>query len=542
MRIPRVSRRVLAVAAVAAVATAGTAIAVTVGTAADAGVVSLQASDATLSSTLDQLMTDPRLVGATLGLQVLDPSTTPPTVIYSHSADQRVIPASNEKLMTSAAALEVLGTGYKFHTVASYTGTKSGKTVSGSLYLHGQGDPTLTYAQFDSIAKSVAAAGITKVKGSLVGDDSWFDHVPLGLDWSWQDETFFDTAPISALTIAADSKYDTGSLAIASKPGTATGKAAVLTVSPANSVVTIVNHTTTGAAGSANTVTATRAHGTNTVTVTGSAPLKATTAGTALVSVLNPTQVATAVFRDALKRHGVTVTGSTTTGTTPTTAHKIIDHASIPLSQLLPSFLKLSNNGHAELLTKAMGRAKTPGSAGSWTTGLAASKAALTALGVNTSVISMGDGSGLTRRDWLTTAQVATLLAKAQARPWFATWYAALPIAGDPDPMIGGTLANRMKGTPAAENLHGKTGTMTGVNALSGYVTDESGRKLIFSSVANNALSSVADILDSVGVAIASSGGSSVSPLSLQKIKRPAPKVVTRGGEEVECSWVPNAC
>jgi D-alanyl-D-alanine carboxypeptidase/D-alanyl-D-alanine-endopeptidase (penicillin-binding protein 4) len=536
MRIPRVSRPILAALAITAVAAAGTAIAVVGTTSASAGTI----TDTALSSTLDQLVADSRLSGATLGLQVLDAATG--SVVYSHDAGQRLIPGSNEKLMTSAAALEVLGTGYKFHTVATYSGTKSGKTVTGNVYLHGQGDPTLTYAQFDSLATSVANAGITKFTGSLVADDSWFDHVPLGLDWSWQDETYADTAPISALTAAADANFDTGSLAISSKPGSATGKAAVLTISPANSVVTIVNHTTTGAAGTANTVTATRAHATNTVTVSGSAPLKATTAGTALVSVLNPTQVAIAVFRDALKRHGVTVTGSTTTGTTPSGTHTIVDHASIPLSQLLTPFLKLSNNGHAELLTKAMGRAKTPGSAGSWTTGLAAAKTALTALGVNTSVISMGDGSGLTRRDWLTTSQIATLLTAAQTRPWFTTWYTALPIAGDPAPLVGGTLASRMKGTPAAENVHAKTGTMTSVNALSGYVTDLSGRKLIFSGVANNALSSVADILDSAAVAMASSGGPAASQLSVRKLARPAPHVVTRDGEEVECSWVPNAC
>jgi len=263
--------------------------------------------------------------------------------------------------MTSAAALEVLGPGYKFHTVAAYSGTRSGKTVSGNLYLRGQGDPTMTYARYDALAAAVAKAGITRFAGGLVADDSWFDHVPLGLDWSWQDETFADTAPISALTVAADANFDTGSVAVRSKPGSAVGKAATLTLVPANSVVKIVNHAVTGAAGSADTVTAARAHGTNTITVSGSSPLKAGDAGTALVSVLDPTQLAVAVFRDALKRHGVTVVGATTTGKSPSGTRTIVDHASIPLSQLLPPFLKLSNNGHAELLTKAMGRAKSPG-------------------------------------------------------------------------------------------------------------------------------------------------------------------------------------
>jgi D-alanyl-D-alanine carboxypeptidase/D-alanyl-D-alanine-endopeptidase (penicillin-binding protein 4) len=534
----RLSRRTLAVAAVTAVTAAGTAFALSAVDAASADT----ASDAALVATLDQVLADPRLAASTTGMQVRDAATG--TVIYSHNADQRVIPASNEKLMTSAAALEVLGTGYRFHTVARYSGKRSGSTVTGNLYLHGQGDPTMTYAQFDALAAAVAKAGVKKFTGTLVADDSWFDHVPLGLDWSWQDETYFDNAPISALTVAADANYDTGALSIADKPGPAAAKAGVLTVTPANSAVTIVNHTVTGKQGSADTVTATRAHGSNTITVSGSTPLKPTAAHTTLVAVQDPTKLAIGVFRDALKRHGVTITGATTTGTTPTSATTLTDHASITLGQLLPSFLKLSNNGHAELLTKAMGRARTPGSAGGWTTGLAASTGALKQLGVDTSKISMGDGSGLSRRDWLTTGQIAALLNAAQTRPWFATWYAALPIAGDPNPMIGGTLRSRMVGTPAAENLHGKTGTLTGVNSLSGYVKDEAGRTLVFSSVSNSAPSSVADILDRAAVALASSDATQSATLMQRRLNSTEvkPHVVTRNGEEVECSWVPNAC
>jgi serine-type D-Ala-D-Ala carboxypeptidase/endopeptidase (penicillin-binding protein 4) len=534
----RLSRRTLAIVAVTAVAAAGAAFALSAVNAASADTT----SDAALVATLDQVFSDPRLDGSTTGMQVRDGVTG--TVVYSHNSDQRVIPASNEKLMTSAAALEVLGTGYKFHTVARYSGKRSGTTVTGNIYLHGQGDPTMTYAQYDALAAAVAKVGVKKFTGTLVADDSWFDHVPLGLDWSWQDETYFDNAPISALTVAADANYDTGALSIADKPGTAAGKAGVLTVTPANSVVTIVNHTVTGKQGSADTVTATRAHGSNTITVSGSTPLKPTAAHTTLTAVQDPTKLAAGVFRDALKRHGVTVTGATTTGTLPGTTTALTDHASITLGQILPSFLKLSNNGHAELLTKAMGRARTPGSAGSWSTGLAASTAALKQLGVDTSKISMGDGSGLSRRDWLTTSQIAALLTAAQARPWFATWFAALPIAGDPNPMVGGTLRSRMVGTPAAENLHGKTGTLTGVNSLSGYVKDQSGRLLVFSSVSNSAPASVADILDRAAVALAGSGATQSATLMQRRLNSTEvkPHVVTRKGEEVECSWVPNAC
>ncbi|HEX8343585.1 MAG TPA: D-alanyl-D-alanine carboxypeptidase/D-alanyl-D-alanine-endopeptidase [Actinoplanes sp.] len=496
------------------------------------------ASDAALVATLDQLFTDSRLNGALATMHVRDGATG--AVVYSRGADQRVIPASNEKLMTSAAALEVLGPGYRFHTKVLYTGSKTGKTVTGSLYVQGQGDPTMTAARYDALAAAVAAAGITKVNGRLVGDDTWFDKVPLGLDWSWQDETYADNAAISALTVASTADFDTGSVAVQSRPGSATGKPATLTLVPANTAVKVVNKTTTGAAGSADTVTATRAHGTNTVTVTGSSPLNATASGVDLVAVQNPTVLAVDVFRAALKKHGVTVVGANASWAAPATHKVVVDQTSIPLSQLLTPFLKLSNNGHAELLMKAMGRAKSPAVAGSWPTGLSAANAALAGLGVDTAVIRMGDGSGLSRRNWLTTRQIANLLYAAQSRPWFATWYAALPIAGNPARLVGGTLASRMTGTPAANNLHGKTGTLSSVNALSGYVNDTTGRRLVFSALSNNALVNVSGVLDSAGVALASSGSAGAG-LTARRLAPVTPHIVTRDGADIECSWV-KAC
>jgi D-alanyl-D-alanine carboxypeptidase/D-alanyl-D-alanine-endopeptidase (penicillin-binding protein 4) len=506
-----------------------------------AGPVSRAASsadDAALTAVLNQIFADARFSGATAAVQVRDGATG--AVVYARGADQRVIPASNEKLMTSAAALELLGTGYQFHTTASYSGTKSGTAVKGNLYLKGQGDPTATGAVYDQIATAVAKAGIRTVTGNLVADDSWFDRTQLGLDWSWEDETYASTAGISALTIASTADFDTGSVAVQSRPGAAAGKPGVLAVVPATSYVTIVNHTVTGKAGSAESVSAVRVHGTNTITVSGSVPLKAARVGVDLVSVQDPTLLTASVFRDALAKRGVKVNGKIVVAGSPSGTKKIVDHPSITLGALLIPFLKLSNNGHAELLTKAMGRRSSGRGTGSWSAGLAEAAAALGRMGVNSAAIRMGDGSGLSRRDWLTTEQVAGLLQAAQAKPWFTTWYNALPIAAHPDRLIGGTLTGRMGGTPAALNLHGKTGTLTGVNALSGYVNDRSGRRLVFSIVSNNALASVADLLDKAAVALAGSGAGAAG-LSARELPPIARQVVTRDGEDVECSWM-RAC
>lgn len=543
MRMSQLARPAGAVAAALTLATVAAGGPLGVATAAPpvAGPAAAAASadDATLVKTLDGLLTRASLAGSTTSMQVRDGATG--AVVYSRNADQRVMPASNQKLLTSAAAMEVLGPNYRFHTRVVYTGTKTGRTVAGNVYLKGQGDPTLTFGEFDKLATAVANAGITKFTGSLVADDTWFDRTPLGLDWSWNDESYAFAAPISALTVAATGEFDTGSVAVRTGPGATAGTPGKVGLTPPNSNVKVVNRTVTGPATAKDSVTAFREHGTNTVTVVGTVPLRGAV-GLDLVSVQSPALLAASVFRDALKRHGVTVVAPAIgVGAAPATAKQVVDRPSMPLSQLLTPFLKLSNNGHAELLTKAMGRARTPNAPGSWDTGLAAAGTALTGLGVDLNVVRMGDGSGVTRRDQLTTRQLTNLLQAAQRRPWFATWYAALPIAGAPGRLVGGTLANRMTGTAAALNLHGKTGTMTGVNALSGYVNDTTGRRLVFSMVSNNAMSDVHLLLDEAAAELAASGSGAGAATARRQV-RDAPRVpvraVTREGSDVECSWV----
>jgi D-alanyl-D-alanine carboxypeptidase/D-alanyl-D-alanine-endopeptidase (penicillin-binding protein 4) len=238
------------------------------------------------------------------------------------------------------------------------------------------------------------------------------------------------------------------------------------------------------------------------------------------------------LFRADLAAHGVAVLGPTGYRATPGGARTVASRTSIPLSQLLTPFLKLSNNLHAETLVKAAGR-KVSG-AGSWPAGLAALAADLGKYGLNSQQLSMVDGSGLSRQDYVSADQISTLLVAARQQPWFGTWYDALPVAGVSDRMVGGTLRGRMVGTPAANNMHAKTGSMTGVSALSGYVTAADGEKLVFSMVENNFLpDSVTSIEDAVGVRLAEyDGAADVShPSAVEQVRSNNPK------SRLECSW-----
>ncbi len=434
-------------------------------------------AQASLAGELDRILADRALDGATIAVDVRDAATG--AVLYQRNPGLRVLPASNQKLLTAAAALEILGPGHRFRT--------SVLTAGDTLYLVGGGDPTMTHQRYDQLAAAVAKAAKRR-SARLVADDSWFDRVPLGRDWSWEDEPYGYTAPISALTFAANTRYDTAAVEIRYR-GVA-GRRPEVRVWPPTAGVRVANRAVTR--GSADNVDAVRVHGTANVTVSGS--IGAGRSGTALVSVPDPAATAAGIFRAALRRHGMTVVGRTGKGVVPKNARNLAALASPPLTEILRPFLKLSNNGHAEILIKTL----APVRPGSWPAGLTAATAALGRLGVDTRLLTMSDGSGLSRRNWVTVRQVTTLLRAVRGRSWFPAYQAALPVAGDPDPMVGGTLANRMRGTVAAGRVRAKTGTLTGVNALSGYTGG-----VVFSIIVNGSAGSATAIVDKVATAVA---------------------------------------
>ncbi|MGW6278116.1 D-alanyl-D-alanine carboxypeptidase/D-alanyl-D-alanine endopeptidase [Kribbella sp. NPDC055071] len=492
--LPRVSRRGLIAAATAVAVVVGGVVTLSTGGAAEA-----QTQASTLPETLDGLLNDSRYVGSQVGLVVRDATTG--ETLYDHNGGDREVPASNVKFFTSTAAMHVLGPTFTFHTdVLSANPVESG-TIHGNLYLKGYGDPTTVQSDYASLAKQLATAGVTHVDGDLVADDSYFDSVRLGDSWGWDDEPAYYAAQISALTLAPDADFDTGTAIVETRPGATAGAPVALTMVPANSTLKLVNTATTGSAGSAKTLSVQRDHGSNVVRVTGSVPLGAAVTQS-LTTVWEPELYAADVFRKALAAVGITVSGKICHATTPALAKQLARDESMPLGDLLIPFLKKSNNIHAETLVKTMGVVAK--NSGTWAAGLGVIADYAKSQGVDTSTIRISDGSGLTRKDNLTGNAITNLLIAAQQEPWFQQWYNALPIAGNPAPLIGGTLATRMQNTPAANNLHGKTGSLTGASALSGYVTTKDGRKLVFSMLSNNYITSPRSIEDAVGVTLAS--------------------------------------
>ncbi|MFJ8956055.1 D-alanyl-D-alanine carboxypeptidase/D-alanyl-D-alanine-endopeptidase [Streptomyces sp. NPDC102381] len=496
------------------------------------GAAGADSSPSGLPEAIDTILGDARMEGGAASVVVADAKTG--ETLYQHNPTGRLMPASNTKLATSTAAMGVLGPDYRFGTDVLAGGRVRSGVLDGDLYLRGTGDPTTLAADYDKLAADVAAAGVKRVSGRLVADDTRFDDHRIGDTWGGDDESSYYAAQISALSVAPDTDYDTGTVIVEVKPGAKAGDKPAVSVTPKNRYVHIDMQAATVGAGGDDTVAVERRHGTNTIAVSGTVPVGGDTTKE-WVTVWEPTGYAASVFRDALAAHGVKVGGSTKLGrATPAGAKRLAAHESMPLKDLLIPFMKLSNNMHAESLTKAMGY-KATGKPGSWGDGIDAVADYLKGAGVDATKLRQVDGSGLSRKDNFAARQLADLLLSVQDEPWYADWYKSLPVACDPDRFVGGTLRSRMCDTPAALNARGKTGSLTGASALSGYVKDADGRLLVYSVVQNNYLvDSVKPLEDAIVVTLAKSTAKEATA-AVPKSTRAVPAAERDG--DLECSW-----
>ncbi|HET6651066.1 MAG TPA: D-alanyl-D-alanine carboxypeptidase/D-alanyl-D-alanine-endopeptidase [Nocardioides sp.] len=487
-----------------------------------------------LGAAIDTILADPRFQGSMVSVAVRDAGTGEP--LYERDVDRRLNPASNMKLFSSAAAMDALGPDYRFGTDLLADGVVRGGNLKSDLYLRGGGDPTLLADDYRELARQLAAAGVDRVEGDVVADDSFFDDVPLATAWSWDDEPFYYSAVTSALTVAPDTDYDSGTVIVRTQPGGAAGDQPVVSLQPQTDAVRVDNRATTGPAGSGTDLTVEREHASDRVVVTGSIAADAST-NSEWVTVPEPTAYAGDVLARALDAEGIRLSGRVEQGRTPQGARVLASHQSMSLQELLTPFMKLSNNMHAEALVKTMGREAT--GTGSWGAGLDVVRAYAQRVGVDTSSLRISDGSGLSRFDLLSADHIADLLTAVRAEPWFQAWFGALPVAGNPDRFTGGTLRSRMRNTPAADNLHGKTGSMTSVTALSGYVTNADGRELVFSMVSNNFLQSPRSAEDALGVTLASWSEDDAEAPTVSS--RSLGRSTDYGPADLECSWA-KAC
>ncbi len=419
-----------------------------------------------LAPTLDKILNASALKGGVTGAIVC--RVRDGKVLYAHDADLRLLPASNRKLFTSAAALELLGSDFRVHTdiLAAARPDVSG-TITGDVYLRGGGDGLLSPADLDAMAGTLASAGVKRINGGIIGDGTRFAGEPYGFGWEWDDFSDEEFPQISALEV------NEGVLEVHAVPGHAPGDPVSVSLDPPTDYVPLTITAQTAAKDAADTCTVSKTWDKNEFVIAGTLPLGRTL--TQKVPVQDPPLLAATLLKAALIRHGITVTGKAALGKTLPNAALLASHPSLPLSEYIVRMNKPSDNLLAESLVRLLD------SAGTYDAGHRRETPFFAGLGVNTSAIALVDGCGVGRRNFVTARSIGQLLLGMHREKNWPLYYASLPIAG-----VDGTLKGRMIGTPAQNNVHAKTGTLSQARALSGYVTGRSGRLYVFSLLMNN--------------------------------------------------------
>ncbi|MCQ6274954.1 D-alanyl-D-alanine carboxypeptidase/D-alanyl-D-alanine-endopeptidase [Bacillus sp. V3B] len=449
-----------------------------------------------VTAQIESILKDERLNGAITGVSIRKGDTG--EIIYSSFGDTRLHPASNMKLLTVVSALETLGIEYQFSTEVWIDGKIKENILQGDVYVKGKGDPTLLKTDFDQWAKDLKESGIHQINGNIIGDDSWYDDVRLSQDLNWSDESNYTGAQVSALTLSPNKDYDAGTVIVEVSPASKVGEPARLALTPATEYVNIINQTKTVDQEAPKKVSIEREHGTNTIIVNGTIPLNGEVSRS-WVAVWEPTKYALDVFKKSLQENGIKFSGKTELkiGITPKNATLLTDKKSMPLKDLIIPFMKLSNNGHGEILTKEIG--KVMYGEGSWDKGLQVIEETVTSFGIDPRTFLLRDGSGMSHKNMIPANELSQFLYAIQKKSWFHEFEHSLPVAGIPDRLVGGTLRSRLTEKPVKGNVKAKTGTIAGVSTLSGYVTTTSGEKWIFSIMINNHLSdSVKSIEDEI--------------------------------------------
>jgi D-alanyl-D-alanine carboxypeptidase/D-alanyl-D-alanine-endopeptidase (penicillin-binding protein 4) len=464
---------------------------------------------------IEKILEQPDVARGFWGVEAV--SLTTGRTLFTYNADKLFTPASNTKLFTTTAALALVGPDYRFRTTVETTGTvdKYGRLM-GDVVVVGRGDPNLSGRSLpyntrtersqppvhvlEDLADQLVAKGVRFVDGDVVGDDSWFAFERYGEGWSQDDMSREWGAPVSALTINDNVQF------VSVMPADRTGERAFISITPFPDYYELDNRIMTTPAGTGpRNVTISREPGSKRLTLWGTIPADDPGFHESL-AIEDPAEFVAHLFRRMLEQHGITVYGRararhlelanlstfkvTATapagggdiprnapGTIPTLV--LASYSSPPLVQDLRVINKISQNLHAELMLRLLGREK--GTAGTIEAGSEVVRGFLSQADISSNEYVFFDGSGLSRQNLVTPHAVVKLLLYASKQPWGAEFADTLPVAG-----VDGTLAQRFRNTVAAGRVEGKTGSLGHVNALSGYATTLSGDRIAYSVMANN--------------------------------------------------------
>ncbi|HEY0970588.1 MAG TPA: D-alanyl-D-alanine carboxypeptidase/D-alanyl-D-alanine-endopeptidase [Gemmatimonadales bacterium] len=446
---------------------------------------------------VDSLVGEPQWRNMHWGILVVDPERS--DTLYSLNAGKLFMPASNQKLLTGAVALEKLGPEYRFRTGIAVAPSSAGGepvrdgVVYGDLVVTGYGDPSVSDHAAGSamtpllaIADSLRARGITRVRGLLVGGADNMPGPQLGFGWAWDDLDYPYSAGVDELF------FNEGFTVIDVIGGASAGEPVRARTRPASSYPRLIVRAETVVRP---TVDSLRPRPSVSWDATGSVVevTGAIAAGDSVALRLtfrDQRAAYLAALEEALAARGIQVNGGvalTDSAAVARAGEPLFTVLSPTLAELMPRLQKPSQNQIAELFMRTLGLEIT--GVGSADSGQAVIERQMAAWGAPEGSYVVRDGSGLSRHDYVSPEAIIHVLDAMRQDEHFRLFHDALPIAG-----VDGTISGRMKGTPAAGNVHAKTGYIDRARSLSGYVTTADGVPLLFSILSNNWTTSVRDV------------------------------------------------
>ena len=419
-------------------------------------------------------------------------------LLYGRNPDRLFIPASNTKLVVSAVASALLPPDWRVKT-SVYGGPVIGGVLLGDLVLYGRGDPTMDrrcyatdsmlpgvcetdpFARLRQLADTLRAKGVQLIQGDVVGDGSYFEPTLLHPNWEQFDLNWWYAAPVSGLG------FNDNSVDFTWLPGPAPGAPATITMSPDLGDIGFENRTVTVPPGGESDVGDRffRHPGTLQIWAEGTVALDHPPRKESF-ALPDPNLYAARALRQALSDAGIAVAG-TTRSTTDSSLYgqlrlstPLAEVSSRPLRDWIFPIMNTSQNWFSEMLLKQLGRQF--GRGGSWPDGLEVERRFLIdSVRVDSTQISLSDGSGLSSSNLVSPLAFTQILRYIRRHPRYATFAAGLPQAGGT-----GSLKSRFVGTPLAGRVRAKTGSISRVNSLSGYIEIDRGRVLTFSVQANH--------------------------------------------------------
>ncbi len=394
--------------------------------------------------------------------------------LYQKSPHHLFVPASCIKLITGAAALHMLGVDYRFTTKLWTDGTIEDNTLKGNLYLQGSGDPDLAVRDLEELVFQLKLQNITKIEGDLFADNTLFDAIAQGPGWMWDDKGYDWSAPMQALTL------NHSCIDIWVKPAEKVNTRPRVYQYPKSDFVRVENLAVTTQ--EENDLIAKRRPMSkeNIIDIAGKMPLNGETRHLA-IPVEEPHLYTTHVLRNILLKAKVGFEGKIASRQTPKDAVVLASHTSRPLSQIVEEMMKTSDNLIGDALFKKMGENRF-GAPGTWQKGSQAVREFLAqTVGLNVEKMVIVDGSGLSRYNLVSAHHFLEFLSWMHKQfSCCSEFMSSLPISG-----TDGSLVRRMKNAELKGKVRAKTGAMTGISSLSGYLSTKDGELLAFSILQN---------------------------------------------------------